>query len=80
MNKSENNEEFQSNIVTKLASKFYDIQNIHIYKGVLWILGEFTPKGLVESTLSAIIRSIGTLPIEDKKEVKKVEESKVENK
>ena len=43
-------------------------------------MGEFTPKGLVESTLSAIIRSVGTLPIEDKKEVKKVEESKVENK
>ena len=80
MNKSENNEEFQSNIVTKLTSKFYDIQNIHIYIGVIWILGEFTPKGLFESTLSAIIRSIGTLPIEDKKEVKKVEESKVENK
>lgn len=50
--------------MNKLILRFVDIQNINIYKGVLWMIGEFTPKSEIENAITEIKKAVGNLPIE----------------
>ena len=72
--KAENHKYEQNLMVIKIIQKFYDIHNIHIFKSVLWLIGEFAPENHIEQALDAIIKAIGKLPIEEEKVVKIEEE------